>query len=64
MMTVINTFAGAVKSLKISLPETSTDYSIISIFARKEIKIHKKKNCLAIKNLEEYDGIVVLFHKL
>ena len=64
MMTVINTFTGVRKTLKIPLPENSVKYSIINIFARAEIKIFKKKSTLVIKNLKEYDGIVVLFHKL
>ena len=63
MLTVINTFTGVTKSLKIYLPESSSVYSITSVFARPEIKLCKKRNTLVIKNLKEYDGIVILFQK-
>lgn len=60
MMTVINTFANFKGTLKISLPENAATYSISQVFARPNIKVAIKQNCLVIKNAQDFEGIVVL----
>jgi len=59
-LVVVNTFANAEKTVEISLPENSKNWSIEASFNRKEIEIECNNNKLYLKNLHDFDGIVVL----
>lgn len=59
-LVVVNTFANAEKNVEISLPENSKNWSIEASFNRKEIEIECNNNKLYLKNLHDFDGIVVL----